>query len=148
MAKERKQSADWNIAVTHYLTAGFAIPFLVGLAWFLIVRILGLQLGVIMLYIFSLLLVVIAIWGGVKYSADYLKKTYIIKNKDRIIKTATIYMVVLVLGYYLISFYMVRFRGGLISKTDLIYTGISIPIRIFLFYIFSKKYIKNTEEID
>lgn len=152
MAKERKQSADWNIAATHYLTAGLAIPFLVGLAGTLILRILSLQSKIFLsgavADVISLFLVVLAVWGGVKYSASYLKKTYIIKNKDRIINAATMYMIVLTLGYYLISFYAVRFRGGLISKMDLIYIGVSIAIRIFLFYVFSRKYVKNTEEIE
>ena len=27
--KEKKQSKDWYVAVTHYLTAGFAIPWVI-----------------------------------------------------------------------------------------------------------------------
>lgn len=149
MTKERKQSAEWYIAATHYLTAGFVIPLLISVAWSLIVRIINLRSGMVVsgttMNIFSLLLGAIAVWLGVMYSANYLKKKYIIQNKERIVRTATIYMIVLTLGFYLITFYLARSQEGLISKSDLLHNGLSIFVIISLFYLFSKKYIKNTE---
>ena len=58
------------------------------------------------------------------------------------------YMVVFTLGFYAISLYLAKLQGGLISATDLIYAVFSIVIRISLFYVFSKKYVRKTEEIE
>ncbi len=82
--KERKKSSNWYMAATHYLTAGFAIPFVIGLVATLLVRV-GLSTFFsvpLLLTIFLLVIGVLSIWLGTMYSANYLKKAYIIDDKD------------------------------------------------------------------
>ena len=135
----QKKSSNWYIAATHYLTAGFAIPFVVGLVVALLARMglftfLSTQLASV---IFSLVISVLSIWLGTMYSANYLKKAYIIENKNKIVNLATLYFVVLHFGYFLFQI----FRSNKLTS----YSLIGIIITAALFYIFSKKYIKNTE---
>jgi hypothetical protein len=81
--KPKKQSAYWNIAATHYLTAGFAMPFLVGLVInFTVVPLIPSDLSKELLIGISIMVLVafkiIAVWLGVWYSARYLAKNYVI----------------------------------------------------------------------
>lgn len=140
--KEKKQSANWNIAATHYLTSGLAMPFLVaivlGIPTFLIIG----KDNALLEVIANSALWLLGIWLGVRYSAKYLAKTYIINDNNKVIRLATIYLAVL---------------GGIvrINKMD---KGISLEIAVdfvlfigivIAFYLFSKKYVHNTpaEEI-
>ncbi|QQS16182.1 MAG: hypothetical protein IPK84_02410 [Candidatus Moraniibacteriota bacterium] len=140
--KEKKQSANWNIAATHYLTSGLAMPFLValvlGIPTFLLIG----KDDALLVVIANSALWFLGIWLGVRYSAKYLAKTYIVNDSNKVIKLATIYAAVL---------------GGLfrINKMD---KGISLEMAVdfilfvgivIAFYLFSKKYVHNTpaEEI-
>jgi hypothetical protein len=92
----RKASAPWYIAATHYLTAGFAIPFIGGLLLGIVFGILGISLGdgpLSGLYLapFSLLMV----YFGVIYSARYLRRKYIIQDAMHIVNLSTIYLIVI-----------------------------------------------------
>jgi hypothetical protein len=142
----QKKSSNWYIAATHYLTAGFAIPFVIGLIVSLLIRA-GASVFLaapLLLIAFLLIIRVLAIWMGTKYSANYLKKAYIIENKDKIVNLAAIYFFILNLAYLFIQIG----GGGLtekISGTDIAYSFGEIIIAGFIFYIFSKKYVKNTE---
>ncbi|MFH1657186.1 MAG: hypothetical protein ABH919_01850 [bacterium] len=128
--KEKKQSKDWYIAATHWLTAGFAVPFLVRLLVTLplafVVK--NSELLVVSIYAVELL----AIWLGVMYSAGYINSTYIIKDSDNIVKIATIYIVV------------VAFLNLMISEISLI-NVVFLVTSIIIFNVASKKYIHNTE---
>lgn len=92
----RKASAPWYIAATHYLTAGFAIPFIGGL-------ILGVGMGIARispgdgpfsgLYLapFSLLM----LYFGVIYSARFIQRRYIITDAMHIVNLSTGYLIAL-----------------------------------------------------
>ena len=136
--KEKKQSAYWYIAATHYLTSGLAMPFLVALVLGIPAFLLIGKDDVLLSVIVNSVLWFIGIWLGVIYSSKYLAKTYIIKDSNKVIKLATIYLAVL---------------GSLfrIDKMDKgITLGIAVDFILFIgivsaFYFFSKKYVHNTE---
>jgi hypothetical protein len=137
--KEKKQSANWYIAVTHYLTSGLAIPFVINLALgFPLVAIfagnmLALQISIVLVGL-------LAIWLGVKYSAWYINKTYIVENFSKVVNISTIYFVVLKMGWTLLS------MPKVINNNYLIQVLFAI-INCVVFYLLSKKYLNNTEII-
>lgn len=150
---EKKESKDWYIAMTHWLTSGFAIPLLVGLVVGLPVTVLigvvmgmmgmsedvALKFAVFVVPITWLAVGVLGIWLGVKYSARYLAKTYIIRDSQKIVKLATIYLAVLGGIWRLIG--LVRNGFALEAILSLVF----FAVIVYLFYTFSKKYVKNTD---
>lgn len=138
--KERKKSANWYIAAAHYLTAGFAIPILIGLvATFIIFPLLSLKSAVLIFW-FKSVLSILAIWLGVIYSARYLRKTYIIENKNSIVNLSTTYLVIIGTAYTLFQLF-----SGKIMGTVIVYNFIWLVVGAILFYIFSKRYLTDTE---
>ncbi len=134
--KDKKQSKDWYIALTHYLTAGFAIPFVIGLiALPVLLKLLASNGPVIY---FTNVIGVISVWLGVIYSASYINKTYVVKNKDKIVKLSTIFLIIGSGSFILID----------LLKTKVInINAINIAFfitEVIVFYILSKKYIKST----
>jgi hypothetical protein len=134
---ELKKSANWNIAATHYLTAGFAIPFLIHLVSGIFISSLRITSPSIVSFI-GLLISALSIWLGVMYSVKYLKKTYLITENNKIVMLSTIYFVVLGLGYLL--FYCITL--GLTS--NLLFAFVTFVVEAALFYFASKKYLQNT----
>lgn len=138
--KEKKKSANWNIAATHYLTAGFAIPFVLSL-------VLGIPMVILLgkdglaLNIANTILGAFIIWPGVIYSAKYVNKTYIIKDSQKVITLAMIYMIVIAGGLQL--------RSSVIANFDVasILGIVRVVAMVMVFYVTSKKYIKNTDEL-
>ncbi|MDB5204135.1 MAG: hypothetical protein JWP09_163 [Candidatus Taylorbacteria bacterium] len=133
--KEKKVSPDWYIAATHWLTAGFVVPFLLAL-------VLGIPLAIILgkdnITLLSLSFVVInvlSVWLGVMYSAKYLAKTYIIKDSNQIAILATVFLVLVGGGFRVHTF----MQTGVFA-----YEYIGFIIGIFVFYFTSKIYIKNS----
>lgn len=140
--KEKKEAKDWYIAATHWLTAGFVMPFLVNLViGFAIFPLLNLESGILTLII-SLVSAVLAIWLGVMYSANYLRKRYIVRDKNKVIVSATIYLFVLRVGYNIYYFW----GAEKINITEVVFEAIGIILVVVLFYLFSKKYIKEDTE--
>lgn len=140
--KEKKKSSNWFIAATHYLTAGFAIPFLIGIvANFILIPLIKLG-SITLLMLFAWVVKILAIWLGIMYSANYLKKTYIIDDKEKIVNLSTIYFVVLNVGYTLIQIII-----GKIVGSDIAYFLLFVIVASFLFYLFSKKHIQNTDAV-
>jgi len=139
--KERKKSSNWYIAATHFLTAGFAPSFLVNIAVSIIVRSLNITSPII-LYPVGIISCLLAIWVGVLYSANYLKKTYIIEKKESIVNLSSVYYVLL--GIVAMGFIIFTSGkgGGLFS---IVYSIVFITIQIALFYFLSMKYVSNTE---
>jgi len=134
--KEKKHSADWYIAATHYLTAGFVIPFIINFvgAIFLVSFLLtGLKL-----YLILILLNLLGVWFGVKYSAAYLKKTYIITNKNKIIKLATMYYGV-IFGLYI----TIQVMSQKVTGNDFVFEVIKFIAIAYVLYVASKKYISE-----
>lgn len=140
----QKKSSNWYIAATHYLTAGFAIPLVIGLiATFLIKVSAPIFISApILLAIFLLTIKLLSLWLGIRYSANYLEKAYIIDNKDKIVNLSTIYFAVLHFGYFLLQALNISRYGN----EKLIGLGLEIIITTVLFYVFSKKYIRNTKD--
>lgn len=139
--KERKKSANWYIAATHYLTSGFAIPFLIALVITFIVILLPALKTAVLTFLFRLIVInILAIWLGVMYSARYLKKTYIIENEVNIVNLSTTYLVVLNVVYILFQVFYGKIIGSAIT-----YTFIKFIVRAILFYVFSRRYLADTE---
>lgn len=143
--KEKKQSANWYIAATHYLTAGFVIPFLVSLIAGIIavpfVAIInpGATKNSLIVLIVVTALMLVALYLGVIYSSRYLAKTYIIKDSAKIVKLSVIYMIVI----------FVIFRIDALGEDGLtngnIINIVHNIIAVAIFYTTSKKYVKNSE---
>lgn len=132
--QEKKQSSNWYIVATHYLTAGF-VPFFLGGIVFSFLTYFLINLGITntyLLLLFQTLFLLIIIYFGVRYAAGYINKTYIIKDANRVVNLATTYYIIFnVIG-----------PGILYKKL------ISVIIYVILavsFYVFSKKYIKISE---
>ena len=135
--KERKQSSSWYIAATHYLTAGFAIPLVVNIiAAFTVIPLFGSTGSPIVVFAGTLAIGLVAIWFGVMYSVNYLKKTYIILDPKRIVKFSTAYLVV-VLGGVLIFSQIVQ---GL-TIGGIILAAINFVVVVTVFNFASTKYL-------
>jgi hypothetical protein len=138
--KEKKISGDWYIALTHFITSGIVIMiFYVVAQYFLFftenkmiyVNIIGSPL----LFILGLIL-------GVIYSAKYITKAYVIKNSQKIAKLSTIYWIFLGGIDRLYKFMNIT------NNEELKYVIIGfifLIIESIIFYTFSKKYIKVSE---
>jgi hypothetical protein len=137
--KERKKSANWYIAATHYLTSGFAIPFLIALAITFIVNLLPVLKTAVSTFFFRLIVInILAFWLGVMYSAGYLKRTYIMENGVKIVNLSTAYLVVLNVAYILFQVLSGKMIGSAIT-----YTLIQFIVSATLFYVFSRKYLRE-----
>lgn len=92
----RKASAPWYIAATHYLTAGFVIPFIGGFLFGILFAIAGVPLGTGPLNgLFMAPVSLMLVFFGVMYSARFVQKRYIIADFMEIVNLSTIYLVVL-----------------------------------------------------
>jgi len=128
----RKQSANWYIAATHYLTAGFVIPLLIMFIFGLFIGFLPVLPKMLMYLLYSGVMA-LAIWLATIYSANFLKKKYIIKDRNKIVNLSTIYLVVLgIIGLVLQSFSVLSI--------------IVLVVEAVVFYLASKKYIEETSE--
>jgi hypothetical protein len=138
--KEKKQSANWNIAATHYLTAGFAIPFVLSLIIGIpMVLLLGSE-GVVV-NVGNIVVAPLIVWLGVIYSAKYVNKTYVISDSQKVINLATIYLIVIAGGLQL--------RALVVSFDTISILGIvRVIVMAGTFYIASKKYLHNTEQAE
>lgn len=134
--ENKKQSASWNIAATHWLTSGFVVPFIINIVVLYTFR--GLGKAALPLTWIVLILPPIVYWLGVMYSASYINKKYIITNSNEIALLSTIYLVVIVGGF--------RTIGWMRSDLESILIDVAIfVISVIVFYFASKKYIKNTQ---
>lgn len=133
--KEKKQSSNTYIAITHWLTAKFAVPILVYVvALFALPFVLPAQeVGVY--EIVYMILIPIAVWLGTMYSASYVNKTYVIRDSSKIINIS--------LGISLVI-EVVSTIWDLTNNVFLIQDSLIALLAIAIFYLVSKKYIKNT----
>ncbi len=133
---EKKNRANWNIAATHFLTAGFVMPFLVKLVAMAIIGALFMSLSFATAYIIQLVVIILSVWLGVMYSAKYIYKKYVITNSGSIIGLSTAYTIVL--QGILLIIGISRVNG---VSTDTAYSVILSLVLILSFYFFSKKYV-------
>lgn len=127
--KPKKEVSAWYAAATFYLTAGFVMPLIFGLIYgFIISPLVGVgTLDTILAIVFALL----GIWVGIMYSARYIRKAYVIKDKNKIVNLATIYLVVLLLLWWVIFLQIPFFLIG-------------YAIRVAIFYFLSRIYVKES----
>ncbi len=133
--KEKKNKSDLYIAITHWLTSGFVVPLILV---FLTVIALGMFLpekDPVVYEIIMIFLSPIIYWLGTMYGANYINKTYIIKNKDKIAKISALTLLIIGGGFRLLGF----INSGVL-KLEFIGFGLIL----ITFYIASKKYIKNS----
>ena len=143
--KTRKQSSNWYIAITHYLTSGFFFPGLAAfILGFVVLPLIGLKafLQPLIYFLFILCSWILGMWWGIMYSASHLNKWYIIKEKSKIVSLSTDYYIVL----YAIGA-VIQFVSGRVTIMTIVYTVIFLGITTFFFNLFSKKYIKNEDEL-
>lgn len=133
---EKKNSANWNIAATHFLTAGFVMPFLVKLVTMAIVGALFSSLSFSTAFIIQLAIIILSVWLGVMYSAKYIYKKYVITNSSSIIGLSTAYTIVLQAILLIIG---ISREGGI--NADTAYGIILSLVLVLSFYFFSKKYV-------
>jgi len=146
--KEKKQYSYWNIAVTHFLTSGFT-TFVVNIILVMTLMILFGKENIILISIIKQIIFLLAIWLSVMYSAKYIKGRYIIKESDKIIKSATMYFIIIGIGFWL--FYIVRVAKGDIYTNSILDVNFFIDnifffLEFLVFYLSSKKYIHNTSQ--
>lgn len=138
---EKKQSASWNIAATHWLTSGFVIPLILT---FVVVLVLGLVFGenlknnANVIAFASILYSPLIYWLGVMYSARYVNKKYFIKDSNEIAKLATLYLLVVGGGYRIFQ---------IVNGSGLTVEHIGFVLAVVAFYIASKKYIRSSESV-
>ncbi len=128
----RKRSANWYIAATHYLTAGFVIPFLMMFIFGFFIGFLPV-LPPVLTYLLYSIVMAIAIWLATIYSANFLKKKYIIKDRNKIVNLSTIYLIVI--GII-----------GLVLQGFSVLSIVVLAVMAVVFYLASKKYIQETSE--
>lgn len=142
MAKKLpKKSPAWNIAATHYLTSGFAMPILIGLA---VDILFGRQNSTIILLAWP-----VGIAAGVMYSAKYVNKTYKIENVVTISKMTATYNVALY-ALLIINAAFKPFTDGVSGLVSTYFSAVSAvtwailaTISSLLLYILSNKYLKK-----
>lgn len=139
MPKPKKNSADWYIATTHFLTAGFAIPLLGGLAFAYINALIFPQDGVL-IRVAAFSEGVALVYFGVMYAAAYVNKTYVIRDARRIVTLSTTYYIVLGVVFFAVPLLLLS-KSGSIPAPDL-FVAISSIIGVAVFYFASKKYIR------
>jgi hypothetical protein len=152
--KEKKQSATWIIALSHFASGAFAAPFLS--VFFLMLTVLLVSSigmpeledvgfwGDLVSGIFLLIIPMLSAWLCAKRSANYINNTYIIKNSKNIITIALIYMLAIEFPLLLFSSML-----GPVAPTPGYFLSMFVEFIImsYIFYVVSKKYIKNTEEV-
>lgn len=140
----KKESAAWNVAATHFLTAGFLIPLVTSLALGFILSKAGMDDGSLPIIVLSNAIVLVSVWLGVMYSANYLAKKYVVTDVQKIVTLSTVYMVVLFAIYIGGSILVVlNSAGATLNSTTAISVVLFAIVRIVVFYIASKKYIQQ-----
>ena len=133
--KEKKASADWYIAATHWLTATVAMVIFGIIMGFIIGIISGLvSNNESVILVATIISYPIAMLVAVKYSAQYLDKTYVISNANQIVILSTVYLVIVGGGFRVM---------GILSGGSITADHIGFAIAIVVFYFASKKYIKE-----
>jgi len=140
---DKKQSSDWYIAATHYLTGVF-IPNIIGKFVLVIVfgfanALLGIG-GDLIANIEIIAGTLVIVWFGSMYGARYINSHYFIKDAAAIAGIATVFCLIInVLLFSVIL--MVQGQTPVIDMVISIVSGLAISA---VFYLGSKKFIKNS----
>jgi hypothetical protein len=142
--KKKKQAPEWQIAFLHWLFAGFVMPFLFSGIFGHIVKGIVENFGVIVWFaILGEAVKFFIIWVSIVYSGKFLTKTFIIKDKEKIVRLATIYLFVVVGGFRLLFFKSSDVINYVFSFMHIISLLVIVPF----FYGLSRNYIKNSNEV-
>ncbi len=156
----QKIHANWNLAATHYLTAAFATTIFKAILGgiFIAVLLKGALITSALSIIVSFVAAIVTVWLGVWVSAKWMNKKYIISDKNKVVNFSVIYSVIM---FVLYSFILLPFKENIIVKllrlftiaevhtfqgTDFIIQVVQSILVVALFLIFSKKYLKNTQQ--
>ena len=139
---EKKTSANWYIATTHYLTAGLVVPFIGSIILAFVFR--SLNISDLPRGLIGLIASPIIVYLGVMYAARYVNRTYVFNDPMKIVRLSTIYLAILSLGFLAASTAFVISRGIEFDPIPLLITLMTDLIDIPVFYIASKKYIARS----
>ncbi len=148
MKKDLKESKLWYISATHYLTSGFVIPLILSaLSVFLLKSFFGTSYQAWQ-FLTVLIVSLLSVYLGVIYSASYLKKTYKIKDAKKIIKYSSIYFIFFSAFLFLLDstssiVKTYKENGFATAFWFVFFPFIYLLIASLIFYLTSKKYIKN-----
>ena len=140
----KKKSAAWYIAATHFITAGFLIPFVALLIVVYAMNYLGMDMSSVPIQILTNVIWLAAVWLGVIYSANYLAKAYEIANAHKIVVLSTSYRAVFAVLF--IGGQFVALTGTAATEVNTAVVIIHVLFTIIgtvVFYVASKKYIKQ-----
>ena len=146
--KEKKKAKNWYIAATHYLIAGFVVPFLGTITFITIIDSLLPMFGITMPIMFwsveefvRTIYLLPFVYFGVLYSSKFIKKRYFIQNANKIIRLSAIYAVVSVLVFNALIY---MFPDGYTVTALFLTMNISAQLMLVaIFYFTSKKFIKE-----
>lgn len=129
----KKESKNWYIALTHFLTAGiffpiaFTLPIIILLDQFFNIKSLPITLTI---YFSVFPANVLGWWVGNIVAVKFINKKYLTKNTKPILKYSLIYLII----------YSLLFIGTDVEINTVLRVIFGF-IELFLYYIISKKYI-------
>lgn len=135
---KKKKAANWRIALIHFITVGFivffAVPFFLSFALFNNPALSFLVEHIWLTIITGLVFESVILWFTILYSANFLKKRYLIKDKNKVVNFSTLYLM-------LAESVPLAFNISIFGLTPKL---IGPFVVILIFYIGSKKYIEET----
>jgi len=131
----KKQSPEWYIAGTHWLTSMVSSAIFGAIILFILAAI---SQDVTILSIGTIIIYPVVMWLAVRYSANFVNKRYIIVNPDHIVTLSTVFLVIVAGGYR--GYSALSSSGGML----VIANAIGFFVALVIFYFASKKYVKKT----
>jgi len=130
-----KAHSDAYIAGTHAITAGLAIPIMIDIAYaFVLAPLIGIDKTSITSNFVDIIVNLMALWIGVKYSVSNIHKTCIVNNWRRIANLSTLYLFLLLLIPLAASSYV---GAGMLKGS--LFDWLSATAAIVVFYYTSSK---------
>jgi hypothetical protein len=135
----KKQPTVQYLAVLHFLTAGFVVPwiFLKILPYFYATS--GIEPGANSFNYTGLLFAMVSIWLGVKISALYIDKLYVIRDRASTIRLSTMIVAVIYGGGLFVTLVMLRRAGA--EGVLFLYPLIEFITRLILYKMASERYL-------
>ena len=159
-ASEAKLTSNWYVAATHYLTGGLVAPAIISgvIAYGLNSVIKTENLNIIFDILVGTVVSILSLWLSIIYSQNYIKRHYLIKDTNKVIKISTIFyfvgsIIILAIFYAFGILYLIAVGLGnhecevaqfCDPKNSIISYSILTIIETYLFYILSKKYLNKT----
>ncbi len=139
----KKQSSNWYIAATHFLTSGLIALFLGVVAIGFVVPLFNISDPTIVGLVNSVFLLASA-FLGLLYSASHINKKYAIPNPVSVVRLATIYLLVLQIAAVAFIFsVLLSNQVGINPVPTTIMLG-QMVVGFLIFYFTSKAKIKTT----